>query len=353
MKFLLAIVFFTTFSVVNANSEAPETSEHGSHAEPKKFNPGKMILDHVKDAYDWHICDINGKPVSVNLPVIIYSGDRGLEIFSSAHFEHGHASHNGYKLSEGHIISEDSRKFHDWSITKNVAAMLLGVLLLMWVMFTVARRYKKGNGVPSGIQSFMEPIIIFIRDEVAKPSIGETKYKRYMPFLLTLFFFILFLNLLGLVPFFPGGANVSGNIAVTMVLALATFIVTIFSAKKDYWIHIINTPGVPWWLKFPVPLMPIVEFIGLISKPIVLMIRLFANITAGHIIILGFFGLIFIFGEMSKPLGYGVSLFSMAFTLFMSCLELLVAFLQAYVFTLLSALYFGQALEEHHHEEQH
>jgi F-type H+-transporting ATPase subunit a len=209
--------------------------------------------------------------------------------------------------------------------------------------------YRKNEGeAPSGVQSVLEPIILFVRDDIAKPSIGEKKYLRYMPFLLTLFFFIFINNLLGLVPIFPGGANVTGNIAVTMVLAVFTFLITSFSANKNYWVHIVNTPGVPWWLKFPVPLMPIVELIGVFTKPFVLMVRLFANITAGHIIVLGFISLIFIFGQMNPGFGYGISVISIAFSIFMTLLELLVAFIQAYVFTLLSALYFGMAIEEHH-----
>jgi F-type H+-transporting ATPase subunit a len=185
-----------------------------------------------------------------------------------------------------------------------------------------------------------------------KPSIGK-KYERYLPYLMTLFFFIFFSNLLGIIPFFPGGANLTGNIAITLVLALFTFTITTFSGNKSYWVHIINTPGVPWWLKIPIPLMPVVEIIGVITKPFVLMVRLFANISAGHIIILGFIGLIFIFGNINVGAGYGASIVSVAFAVFMGMLELLVAFLQAYVFTLLSSLYFGMATEEHgHHEEK-
>ena len=172
-----------------------------------------------------------------------------------------------------------------------------------------------------------------------------------MPYLLTVFFFIFFNNLFGLVPFFPGGVNVTGNIAVTMTLALFTFFITALSGNKNYWMHIVNTPGVPWWLKIPLPLMPIIELIGFLTKPFVLMVRLFANITAGHIITLGFMSLIFIFGDINPGLGYGVSPLSILFSIFIALLELLVAFLQAYVFTLLSALYLGMATEEHHHEE--
>ena len=237
----------------------------------------------------------------------------------------------------------------DFSITKIVLAIFMSLALMTWLFISIARTYTKRQGqAPKGIQSFLEPIILFIRDDIAKPSIGAKKYEKYMPFLLTLFFFIFLNNLIGLVPFFPGGANVTGNIAVTMVLALFTFVITTFSANKQYWVHIINAPGVPWWLKFPVPLMPIVELIGVFTKPFVLMVRLFANITAGHIIVLGFVSLIFIFGEMNLALGYGISVLSIAFSIFMDFLELLVAFIQAYVFTLLSALYFGMATEEHH-----
>jgi len=193
----------------------------------------------------------------------------------------------------------------------------------------------------------VEPVILFVRDDIARPAIGH-KYKRFMPYLLTLFFFILVNNLMGLIPFFPFGANVTGNIAVTLVLALFTFLITTFSSTKTYWLHIVNTPGVPWWLKFPLPLMPIVELMGVFIKPFVLMVRLFANITAGHIIVIGFFSLIFLFGEMNVAMGFGASVISVLFTVFMSFLELLVAFIQAYVFTLLSALYFGMAVEEGH-----
>jgi F-type H+-transporting ATPase subunit a len=192
-------------------------------------------------------------------------------------------------------------------------------------------------------------VVTFLRDEVIKPSIGP-KYERYMPYLLTIFFFIWFNNMLGLIPIPPGGANLTGNIAVTMTLALFTFIITTFSGNKSYWQHIINTPGVPVWLKMPLPIIPLVEVIGVFTKPFVLMVRLFANITAGHIIALGFISLIYIFAQMSTGLAYGVSVISILFNVFMMFLELLVAFIQAFVFTFLSAIYFGMAVEEHHKE---
>jgi F-type H+-transporting ATPase subunit a len=217
-------------------------------------------------------------------------------------------------------------------------------------MFSVAASYTNNKGkAPKGLANLIEMAIIFIRDEVAKPSIGS-KYAKFLPYLLTILFFIFINNLFGLIPIFPGGANVTGNIAITLVLAIFTFVITSINGNKSYWGHIFMPPGVPkalWILLVPI------EIIGMLNKPIVLMIRLFANITAGHIIILGFFSLIFIFGAMNQGLGLGVSVLSVAFTVFMNFLELLVAFLQAYVFTLLSALYFGSAVEEHHHEEHH
>ena len=236
----------------------------------------------------------------------------------------------------------------DFSITKNVLALFISLAILLWIFLSIAKSYKQRIGkAPKGMQSFFEPLIIFIRDDVAKASIGEKKHEKYVPYLLTIFFFILLNNLMGLVPILPGGANVTGNIAITVVLAIFTFGITTFSGTKEYWKHIF-WPPVPLWLKIPIPLMPIVELIGVFTKPFVLMVRLFANITAGHIIALGFFSLIFIFGGMNLGAGYGISILSVSFTIFMTFLEFLVAFIQAYVFTLLSALYFGMAVEEHH-----
>lgn len=338
-----------------------ESAEHhdaeaGHHEEEGKVDAGKLIMEHIGDAYDWHIASIGHSHISIPLPVIIKDA-AGLHVFLSSKFDHGHAVVHGYKLEHGKIVGvnadgsiNEHADFLDLSITKNVAAMLIAVILLLFIMFSVAGHYKNnGKKAPKGFHNLVEMAIIFIRDEVAKPSIGK-KYEKFMPFLLTIFFFIFINNLLGLVPFFPGGANVTGNIAVTLVLALFTFVITSINGNKSYWGHIFMPPGVPkalWVLLVPI------EIIGMLNKPIVLMIRLFANITAGHIIILGFFSLIFIFGAVNQYLGLGVSVLSVAFTTFMSFLELLVAFLQAYVFTLLSSLYFGSAVEEHHHEEHH
>jgi F-type H+-transporting ATPase subunit a len=350
---------FTGLSAQEHTSPAnPADTHHEVAAEAQqhatgRFNAGEMIMEHILDAHEWHVLTYNGHHVSIPLPVILYAPGKGLDMFLSSRFGHGHASWNGYRLEHGKIVAEDGSAFYDLSITKNTAAMMISVLLLLFIFISIANAYKRRAGqAPKGIQSLMEPIILFIRDEVAKPSIGP-KYERYVPYLLTVFFFIWINNMMGLIPIFPFGANVTGNIAVTMTLALFTFVITLVIANKGYWAHIVNTPGVPWWLKFPVPLMPVVEFLGVFIKPFVLMLRLFANITAGHIIPLGFFALIFIFGEMSQGVGMGVSVISVAFSLFMSCLELLVAFLQAYVFTLLSAMYFGMAIEEHHHDHEH
>lgn len=351
---ILLLVFQPTilaFSDDHAEEEHPEELE-------KKFDPGTYIIEHIGDAYEWHILTYKDFHLSVPLPVILYSKHSGLHIFMSSNFHHGHDAYRGFEISHseedmGKIIEilpdGHNEKPVDLSISKNVFAIFLSLFILCWIFLSIAKRYKRNKGkAPSGMQNLMEPIILFIRDDVAIPSIGEKRYERYMPFLLTLFFFILLNNLLGLIPIFPFGANVTGNIAVTGVLAIFTFVITTFSGNKHYWKEIYNAPGVPWWLKVPIPLMPIVELMGLITKPFVLMVRLFANITAGHIIVMGFFALIFIFGNMNTFLGYAVSPLTLAFTIFMTVLELLVAFIQAYVFTLLSALYFGMATAEHH-----
>jgi F-type H+-transporting ATPase subunit a len=347
----------------------PETRnpEHSATKEEKaeKFNAGDMIIEHIVDAYEWHIMEIGHTVVSVPLPVILYY-DGNLTVFMSTKLHHGEASYNGYKIEEegtkkGKIVrvkegtmetDPDAGRIIDLSITKTVLAIFVSAALLLLIFISVAKSFRKNEGkAPSGLQSLMEPLIIFVRDDIAKAAIGEKKYEKYMPYLLTVFFFIFLNNLMGLIPIFPFGANVTGNLAVTGIMAVFTFMITTFSANKNYWKHIYNAPGVPWWLKFPVPLMPIVEIMGVFTKPFVLMVRLFANITAGHIIILGFMSLIFIFGNIKGMMGAAIAPVSVAFGIFMGFLELLVAFIQAYVFTLLSALYFGMAMEEHEQAE--
>ncbi len=354
----LFIFFLLTFQIgiLKANQET------GKRKEETPFDAGKMIMHHIGDSYEWHVTAIGETSITIPLPVILYSKNSGFQVFMSGKLHHGKESYNGFKIShegkyEGKIIEtlpngEEIRPI-DLSITKNVTSVFVSVILIIWIFLSIAKRYTENYArSPKGTQSWLEPIILFVRDDVAKAAIGEEKYKKYLPYLLTIFFFILINNLLGLVPFFPGGANVTGNISVTLALALFTFIITLFSGSRDYWTHLVNAPGVPWWLKLPIPLMPIVEIMGVFIKPFVLMIRLFANICAGHIIVLGFYSLIFIFGERSLISGYGVSVISVGFTIFMGLLELLVAFIQAYVFTLLSAIYFGMALEQHHNHEK-
>jgi F-type H+-transporting ATPase subunit a len=288
---------------------------------------------------------------SLPLPVILIT-DKGTEIFSSSVFHHGESAYQGknytYKLIEDKIFAvnaagvvdeEASSRIYDFSITKNVAAIWLAVILLVLIFSSVSRAYKKREGkAPKGFQSLIEPVILFVRDEIAKPNIGY-KYNKFMPLLLTMFFFIWINNLLGLFPLFPGGANVTGNIFMTFVLAFITLLVTNLNGNKYYWKHIL-LPDVPWWLY---PIMIPVEIIGVISKPFALMIRLYANISAGHIIVLSLISLIFIFKSLA------IAPVSVAFVLFMDVLELLVAFLQAFIFTMLTALFIGTAVDEHAH----
>jgi F-type H+-transporting ATPase subunit a len=324
-----------------------------SHGKGGKFDASTFIMDHVADSHEWHILTRkDGSHVSIYLPVIIYDKNQGLQIFSSKRLAHGH-SYRGYSIADegrfaGKIVRVDESGHHDGSkppldlsITKAVFGMMVSSLLLLLLMLGLARSYRKrGVAAPRGFQGFLEPIILFVRDDIAIPNIGEHKYSRYMPYLLTVFFFILINNLLGLVPFFPFGANVTGNVNVTFVLAFFTFLITQFSGNRSHWRHVFAAPGVPLWL---LPIMIPIEIIGLFSKPFALMIRLFANITAGHIIVLSLVALIFIFESVF------VAPVSIFFVLFMDCIELLVAFLQAYVFTLLSALFIGMATAEPEH----
>lgn len=344
------------------NTDAAAHSEHATaggngddaHGEKKKegFDASEVIFGHIGDSHYWHLFDLNDHPVSAPLPVIIYHPEKGLEFFSASKFDHGHASYNGYSLQHGmkeKIVSEDGASIIDFSITKNVLSMMISVVLMLWIMTGVAKKYKANGSIkaPSGLQNALEPIITFVRDDVAKPNIGH-KYMRFMPLLLTIFFFIWINNLLGLL---PGGANFTGNIAVTACLALITFIVMVISGNKHFWGHLLNPPGVPFGVKLI--LVPI-EILSLFIKPIALMIRLFANILAGHIIILSVISMIFIFGELSKVAGWGFAPVSLAFTVFMFFLELLVAAIQAFIFTNLTAVFIGQAVEEaHHHDDAH
>jgi len=357
-KAFCTAIFMIAFAVF---SMAAETHDASHHAEGKKFNAGRLMIDHIVDAYEWHIFDVGKTHVSLPLPVILIY-EREFYVFMSSKFHHGYDSYAGFKIEDsgyrkGKIVRVKEGTMEtdgqagtiiDLSITKNVFGIFVSAILLILIFTSVATAYtRRQNQAPKGFQSLMEPLIVFVRDDIVRAAIGK-KADRFMPYLLTLFFFILVNNLLGLIPFFPFGANVTGNLAVTGGLALMTFLVTNFSGNKHYWTHIFNTPGVPWWLKFPLPLMPIVEILGMFTKPFVLMVRLFANMTAGHLVILGFMSLIFVFSGMKAYLGVAIAPVSVIFGIFMTFLEFLVAFIQAYVFTFLSALYFGMAVEEHH-----
>jgi len=339
MPFSIAkTAFFTLFFLISSSLlTRAKNQQEGHEVAPKAFDPNVVILEHVMDNHVWHFTD----HMVLSLPVIVYTAERGLDIFSSSHFYNEHhevVEYNGYKLEHNQIYLADSgEKVLDLSITKNVAMLFINAALLLVVFLTVSKAYGKNAGkAPRGLQSFMEPIVVFVRDEIVKPNIGH-HYEKYLPYLLTLFFFILFGNLLGLL---PGAANLTGNIAVTVTLAVLTFLITNFSGNKNYWAHIFWTPGVPLVLR---PLILPVELIGVFTKPFSLTIRLFVAITAGHIVLLSLICLTFIFS--SWFVGAGVSLV----VLFISLIELLVAGIQAYVFTLFTALYIGMATAEDHH----
>ncbi|MBX2964765.1 MAG: F0F1 ATP synthase subunit A [Cyclobacteriaceae bacterium] len=326
-RFLLIV----TLSFSSVFSFAAEASE-----EPG-FNVSEVILHHVMDDHIWHFWD--GHYGTLYLPVIVYSSERGLEVFSSKNFydeHHNVVTYNGYTLDHGHIYLNGSSVL-DVSITKNVAMLFINATLLIVLLLAAAKGAKQNVGkAPKGVQSFLEPIILFVRDEIVKPNIGH-HYERYLPYLLTLFFFILFGNLLGLL---PGAGNMTGNIAVTMTLALFTFIITNVSGNKAYWSHIFWTPGVPLPLRLVI--LP-VEIVGIFTKPISLTIRLFVAITAGHIVLLSLISLAFIFQSVL------VGSISSLIVLFINLIEILVAGIQAYVFTLFTAVYIGMATADHDH----
>jgi F-type H+-transporting ATPase subunit a len=355
--FSLFLVLFSApvFAQHEGDHGAAPAAGHGDHAPKEGFNAKKVIFDHILDAHEFHFFsyhDAEGKehPVGIPLPVILYSTTKGFSVFMSSKFEHGHAEYGGYKMEEGKIVSVDpSEKFFNLSLTRNVVQMILALTLLVIVMLSVAKTYKTGQGVksaPSGKQNLIEVLVSFVRDEVALPNLGHKAYK-YLPFLLTVFFFILINNIFGLI---PGTANVTGNIAFTAVMGLISFVVILFSSNSHFWGHIFNPPGVPGFVK---PILVVVEFLGVFIKPFALIIRLFANMMAGHIIIICLISLIFIFAEKINPAaGFASSVVSVAFTVFIYFIEVLVAFLQAFIFTVLSAVFIGQAFEgEHHHEE--
>lgn len=364
-KFSLLLLVMMFSSLTWASSSHAE--EGGSE---ERFNVSEMIMHHIKDAHEWHLWGPSHGGTSIYLPIILLDG--GLKTFSSSHFYHGTLGYHtdsktnkqisylkgegpaeGYAMFHEKIFKLEGGELHfegdhphnakplNFSMTKNVMFMIMSSLLILLIMFGTAKFYKKNGSVaPKGIAKFMEPLILFVRDDIAKANIGEKKYAKYVPYLLTIFFFIFISNLLGLIPVLQ--ANLTGNITVTLFLAVCTLLVTVFSGNKHYWAHIFATPGVP---KLLLPIMIPIELVGILTKPFALMVRLFANITAGHIIILALVSIIFI----NKNAAWGA--LSVPMALFISVLELLVAFLQAYLFAMLSALFIGAAVEEGHHEE--
>ena len=333
-----------------------DAASHGSS--DGKVDVKGVIFGHIKDSYEWHLTTIGDKHVTISLPVIVYSEKSGWNLFSSGVF-HEQEEYKGFRISvsennEGKIVEVDEigneqRPFIDISITKNVLAVFINSILLVLLVLYTARWYKRHDvhkEAPGGFVGIMEMLITMLIDDVIKPNVGEG-YRRYTPYLLTVFFFIFLSNLMGLLPVFPGGANVTGNIAVTLALALCTFLVVNFLGNKEYYKEIF-WPDVPTWLKVPVPLMPLIELFGVFVKPFALTIRLFANILAGHTALLAFVCIIFITMSVNTYIGSGMTVVSVFFTVFMNFLELLVAFIQAFVFTILSSVFIGLSRPEHH-----
>ena len=336
----------THHAITEAHSTDSSVAEH--NAPEHKESPVDKIMHHIADANQFHVVTFNGQHIYFPLPCIIYNRSTGkLDAFMSTQLAHG-KTYNGYQMHHDRVmpINEEEKTF-DFSITKNVFSMLLGVSFLMIILFLVKNAYTRNpNKAPKGIQALIEPIISYIDDDVIKPNLPH-KHNQFRPYLLSVFFFILVSNLLGLIPFFPGSANVSGNISFTLTLAAITFILTNVFGNKHYWGHIFAMPGVP---KFVLLILTPVEILGMFTKPFSLMMRLFGNITAGHIVVLSLVSLIFILGDNGNSIpgalvGTG---FAIPFVLFMSALELLVAFLQAFIFTLLSAIFIGMAVEDNH-----
>ena len=322
----------------------------------EEINVSEILFGHIGDSYGWHITEWNGRHVVIPLPCIVKSSS-GWHFFMSSRIGHG-------REYEGLFIAEDGRyadkivergpdcelvRPFDISITKNVASLMFSSILLVVLVLLSARWYRRHEAVdeaPEGIAAAMEPLIMMVNDDLIKDNVGPD-YRKYAPDLLTVFFFILLNNLLGIVPFFPGGANVTGNIAVTMVLALCTFVAVNVFGNRHYWKEIL-WPDVPMFLKFPIPIMQIIELFGLIAKPFSLMVRLFANILAGHAMILGLVSVIFVTVKLGPVINGSMTVVTMLFGVFMDCLELLVAFIQAYVFTMLSAVFIGMSRQSEH-----
>ena len=347
--YILLFLFLSFAGVVTASGHSSTSG---------KVDVKKIIFEHVKDTYEWHITTVGEKHIAISLPIILYSPRTGWEVFPSSVF-HEQESYKGFYISymgdnEGKIVENDAngeeqRPLIDLSITKTVLSVFISSFLLVVIVLSTARwyrRHKADDKAPRGFVGVMEMLITMVIDDIIKPNIGKN-YKRYVPYLLTAFFFIFLNNLMGLLPIFPGGANVTGNIAVTFALALCTFIAVNLFGNKEYYKEIF-WPDVPVFLKFPVPMMPLIELFGVFVKPFALTIRLFANILAGHTIVLAFICIIFITMSVSTYIGTAMTFVSVVFTIFMNVLELLVAFIQAFVFTMLSAVFIGLSQPEHH-----
>jgi F-type H+-transporting ATPase subunit a len=337
---LVIKLFVLLLSVFSFTLKASGVAEDNV-AHEEKFDPAKVIFEHIGDSHDWHLWGEHEHAVSIPLPVILYSNKHGLRTFLSSNFHHGHQDFGPYFIENEKIGSRDTTEVvYDFSITKNVASMFLSIIIILSIFLTIAGKYKTNKGAPKGIQSFFEPLICFVRDEIAKPNISHN-HEKFVPFLLTIFFFIWVNNLLGLLPI---GANLTGNIAFTLVMAVITLIITNINGNRSYWGHIFWMPGLSWPMKL---FMAPIEVIGIFTKPFALMIRLFANITAGHIVVISLISLIFIFKSMA------MSVAAVPLALFIDVLEFLVAFLQAFVFTMLTSLFIGTATEQHEHHGEH
>lgn len=343
-------------TVCAAESDGSGASAHQPDAEAE-VNISEMLFGHIGDSYGWHITDWNGRHITIPLPCMIYSRNTGWHFFMSSEIEHGH-SYNGLCLAqegryEGKIVEiapdgSQTRPF-DISITKNVASLIFTAVLLIVLVLSAKRWYGRNDArekAPGGLAGLVEMMVMMVNDDIIKEAVGP-HYRKYAPYLLTVFFFIFLSNLLGIVPFFPGGANVTGNIAVTFVLAMCTFLAVNLFADKHYWKEIL-WPDVPLFLKFPIPLMQMIEIFGLFTKPFSLMVRLFANIMAGHAMILGLVSVIFVTAKLGPVINGSMTVVTMLFGLFMDCLELLVAFIQAYVFTMLSGVFIGMSRQSEH-----
>lgn len=353
---IIILLFSLLFALgVNANTTEAETvNEEGGKEVSKEVV--EHIMHHVADANENHITTFGGHHITMPLPCILVNKEtKKVSVFMSSVFHHSaDGTHEGYKMEDNRVVDAATGKrdtFIDLSITKNVFNMMLGFIILAVVFFSIKKSYDKRKGqAPKGLQSFMEPVIQYLSEDLVRPILGD-KSDRYMPYLLSVFFFILINNLLGLVPFI-GGINSSGNISFTFVLAFCSFLLINLNGNKHYWQHIFAMPGVPKWVL--VILTPI-EVLGVFLKPGVLMLRLFGNITGGHIAVLSIVSLIFIMGKMGTSLGGATAggVIAIPILLFVNAMELFVAFLQAYVFTLLSTIFIGSAIEEHHHAEHH